>query len=227
MFVSCRELIGYNMDFQGFSPDTIDFLWGIRFNNNREWFEQHKKQYQKSLYEPMKMLAKELCSCMQDFPELECKVSRIYRDARMHPPTPYKESLWICFRTSDIMWGEQPVLFFEITPDDYSFGFLFWFPKTAQMEKFRKILISDAKPFVSIIDNLERTTDIRLSSESFKKPKPCPNPELERFFKMKNFGAFVTRNIDEKLFSPEIVKEVCDTFDVLKPLLRYCRMNLI
>ena len=102
-------------EFQGFSPETIDFLWGIRFNNNREWFEPHKKQYQQSLYEPMKALARELYPGLEDLPELECKVSRIYRDARLHPPTPYKESLWISFRASDRSWGEQPVFYFEIT----------------------------------------------------------------------------------------------------------------
>ena len=30
------------MEFTGFSPETIDFLWGIRMNNNREWFLAHK-----------------------------------------------------------------------------------------------------------------------------------------------------------------------------------------
>ena len=29
--------------FEGFSPETVDFLWGIRLNNNREWFLAHKK----------------------------------------------------------------------------------------------------------------------------------------------------------------------------------------
>lgn len=28
--------------FTGFTPETIDFLWGIRMNNNREWFLEHK-----------------------------------------------------------------------------------------------------------------------------------------------------------------------------------------
>ena len=46
--------------FTGFTPETIDFLWGIRMNNNREWFQEHKKQYVDTLYEPMKALAKEL-----------------------------------------------------------------------------------------------------------------------------------------------------------------------
>ena len=32
--------------FNGFTPAAIDFLWGIRFNNNRDWFQAHKAEYQ-------------------------------------------------------------------------------------------------------------------------------------------------------------------------------------
>ena len=46
--------------FIGFTPETIDFLWGIRMNNNRDWFLEHKKQYVSTLYEPMKALGKDL-----------------------------------------------------------------------------------------------------------------------------------------------------------------------
>ena len=46
--------------FEGFSPETIDFLWGIRFNNNREWFQSHKAEYEKHLYRPMVALAEEV-----------------------------------------------------------------------------------------------------------------------------------------------------------------------
>jgi uncharacterized protein (DUF2461 family) len=42
--------------FEGISPETVDFLWGIRMNNNREWFMAHKHDYVKKLYEPMKAL---------------------------------------------------------------------------------------------------------------------------------------------------------------------------
>ncbi len=35
--------------FDGFSPKTVDFLWGIRMNNNREWFLTHKQEYQRYL----------------------------------------------------------------------------------------------------------------------------------------------------------------------------------
>ena len=31
--------------FQGFSQEAVDFLWGVKFNNNREWFTAHKQEY--------------------------------------------------------------------------------------------------------------------------------------------------------------------------------------
>ena len=30
--------------FQGFSQGAVDFLWGVRFNNERSWFEAHKQE---------------------------------------------------------------------------------------------------------------------------------------------------------------------------------------
>ena len=42
--------------FQGFSDATIDFMWGIRFNNERSWFQAHKEDYVNCFYEPMKEL---------------------------------------------------------------------------------------------------------------------------------------------------------------------------
>ena len=87
--------------FNGYSTETVDFLWGIRFNNNREWFQANKETYTKYLYEPTKELGRHLYEPFLDTPGLLCKVSRIYRDARLHPPVPYKRA---CGSASAGMW---------------------------------------------------------------------------------------------------------------------------
>ena len=46
--------------FQGFTDETVDFLWGIRFNNDREWFAENKPIFQRAVQTPMKELAEEL-----------------------------------------------------------------------------------------------------------------------------------------------------------------------
>ena len=124
--------------FTGFTPETVDFLWGIRMNNDRDWFLAHKQQYVDSLYEPMKALGQALFQPFADSPGNICKVSRIYRDQRMHPPQPYKESLWLCIRQDCQWWGENPCLYLEINPEGVDCGFFFWKPKTAAIEDFRK-----------------------------------------------------------------------------------------
>ena len=115
--------------FTGFTPETIDFLWGVRMNNNRDWFSEHKKQYTVALYEPMKDLGRELFEPFLEKSGNIYKVSRIYRDMRMHPPEPYKDSLWICIRQDVEWWGENPCLYFEINPEGVDYGFFIWKPR--------------------------------------------------------------------------------------------------
>ena len=74
--------------FTGFTPEAFDFLWGIRLNNNRDWFLEHKKQYVTQVYEPMKALGGELFEPFAQEPGNILKVSRIYRDTRLPPPDP-------------------------------------------------------------------------------------------------------------------------------------------
>ena len=46
--------------FQGYSDATVDFLWGIRFNNDRAWFAEHKEEYLQNLYRPTQELGREV-----------------------------------------------------------------------------------------------------------------------------------------------------------------------
>ena len=73
--------------FTGFTEETVDFMWGIRFNNERTWFEAHKDIYLTKFYRPMKELGDEIYDFLQEErPDygLIRKVTRIYRDARRH-----------------------------------------------------------------------------------------------------------------------------------------------
>lgn len=73
------------MMFQGYDQQTVDFLWGIRFNNDRSWFQEHKEQYQIHLLAPTRALGEQLYDglhAMLPHEPLILKVSRIYRDAR-------------------------------------------------------------------------------------------------------------------------------------------------
>ena len=208
--------------FQGFTPETFDFLWGIRMNNNREWFLAHKQQYTDTLYQPMKELGKALFEPFLDAPGNVLKVSRIYRDARMHHPDPYKESLWICIRQDVEWWAENPCLFFEICPEGISYGFILWHPRTAALEDFRKYISAKPDEFLSLIQDTEKATGIPVTASLYKRPKVTDNPALEPYFAWKGNIACVREEApSEELFTPELISRVQTLFSQLRPLYDY------
>lgn len=208
--------------FTGFTPETMDFLWGIRMNNNRDWFTQHKGDYVRTLYEPMKELGQAVFQPFLERPGNLLKVSRIYRDARMHPPTPYKESLWLCIRRDVDWWAENPCLYFELNPEGANYGFFYWKPRTSMLEDFRRNISAKPDDFLKLISDTEAAVGQPVTAECYKRPKPTDNPALIPYFAWKGqIGC--TREIapGDKLFGSQLEEEVSGFFEALTPLYEY------
>ena len=205
--------------FQGYSPETVDFLWGIRLNNNREWFLEHKKDYVTYLYEPTKALGKELFLPFLEKSGELLKVSRIYRDARMHHPLPYKESLWICIRQDVQWWAENPCLFFEINPEGIDYGFFIWKPRPGVLKQFRRDISAKPDEFLTMIHQVEQDTGLTINAATYKRPEKCEDPRLERFFGWKEqLGCAIHEDFSEATFGPDLANRVRDLFIKLTPL---------
>ena len=211
--------------FEGFSPETVDFLWGIRMNNNREWFLEHKKDYVNYLYEPVKALGKDLFTPFLERPGNLLKVSRIYRDARMHHPVPYKESLWICIRQDVEWWAQHPCLYFEIRPEGVTYGFVLWQPTTAMMEAFRREIAARPEEFTKLIRSTEKATGVAVTADLYKRPKPAPNEALVPYFAWRNnISCAITEEVGPAMFGPELGKRAEEFLEKLIPLYEYfCR----
>ena len=212
--------------FTGFTPETIDFLWGIRMNNNRDWFLEHKKQYEDTLYQPMKSLGAELFQPFLNRTGDILKVSRIYRDARLHHPQPYKESLWICIRRDVEWWAENPCLFFEIRPEGVSYGFSLWKPKSSAMEAFRRRLAAHPEEFPEILERVQKDVGMELTAVCYKRPKEAPSQALAPYFAWKeDISLIVNEPVGEELFGPELGRRAGAFLEKLIPLYDY--FNLI
>jgi len=210
------------MAFEGYCPETVDFLWGIRMNNNREWFLSHKQQYVDTLYQPTKALGAHLFQPFLDKSGTLIKVSRIYRDARMHHPLPYKESLWICIRQDVEWWAENPCLFFEINPEGVDYGFFFWKPRPAVMKAFRHSIAKNPEPFLKMMKKVEKTTGMSLSAEEYKRPEVCLEKRLARFYLWKSNLAIIRHeDFGPDTFGPELGDRVREFFRKLIPLYEY------
>ena len=209
--------------FTGFTPETIDFLWGIRMNNNRDWFLEHKKQYVDTLYQPMKELGEQLFQPFLERPGDLLKVSRIYRDARLHHPDPYKESLWICIRR-DVgdWWAENPCLLFEIRPDGVNYGFSLWHPKTAAMETFRQPITARPEEFLKLLHAVQKDAGMEVTASCYKRPKQAPSERLQPYFGWKgDIDLIVHEDVSPAIFGPELGVRVGEFLQKLVPLYDY------
>ena len=211
--------------FQGYSQETVDFMWGIRFNNERGWFLAHKDDYQQHLLAPTRELGQAvyegLSAALPQEP-LILKVSRIYRDARLHHPDPYKESLWLCIRQDVEWWAENPCLFFEINPEGVSYGFTLWHPRTAAMEEFRKYISAYPDEFLHLIAQAEAAVGQPDTAQLYKRPKETDNPALAPYFAWKGgIECIRHKDVGDEMFGAELENEVADFFAKLTPLYTY------
>ncbi len=205
--------------FEGFSPETVDFLWGIRLNNNREWFLEHKDQYIKTLYEPMKALGAEVFQPFWERPGDLLKVSRIYRDARLHHPLPYKESLWLCIRKDVQWWAENPCLFLEINPQGIQYGFCYLKPRVSAMAAFRQEIALRPEPFLELLRRTEAAVGLPVTAQCYRRPKPAPRPELAPFFAwMREIGCIRQEAFGSDTFDAGLAERVRGMFRELIPL---------
>ncbi len=208
--------------FEGFRPETMDFLWGIRLNNNRDWFMAHKAEYQQFLYEPMKALAQEVFSHFQDVPNMAHKLSRIYKDARLHPAVPYKESLWFSMRPEDLPWSEQPTLYLEVNPQGCHFGAVLYTPKREIMDRFRQRLVDAPEEFPTLVKKLEQASGVQFYGDPYYRKKPCPVPEAEAYYNLKNLQFVESIEPGDVMFSHDLADRVIAVLKALYPFYEYC-----
>ena len=212
--------------FTGFTDATVDFMWGIRFNNERSWFEANKEVYVKEFYEPMKALGGELYEFVRekrpDY-DLTCKVSRIYRDARrLFGRGPYKDHLWFSIRQPAEEWVDKPTFWFELTPETWSYGMGFWVSKPATMAKLRNRIDRDPAAMEKLTRKLNGQSEFVLNTADYKKPRSqAPSEILEPWYRAKYFSIGHEEKLTEELFSREIVDRLKQGYEFLLPYYDY------
>lgn len=211
--------------FQGFTNETIDFLWNIRFNNEKTWFEAHKDEYKTVLERPMRDLAHAVYEGFVESSDrlgLELHISRIYRDARrLHGRGPYKDHLWFSLRRPSEEWTVNPTYWFEITPETWSYGLGYYQAKALTMMKFRARIDKDPRPLKKLDSALRGQSEFILEGSAYARPKRDPNEPLSHWYNKKNFSLIHEEKIGEDLFSPALPERLVRGFEFFLPYYEY------
>ncbi len=216
--------------FNGFSKETIIFLNQLLVNNNKSWFETHKKDYENFVLQPLKNIVIALNDSMlaidpffETRPMINKTISRIYRDTRFSKDkSPFKTSCWITFKRPKKDWKDAPAYFFEITPEMYRYGMGFYCATPKTMALFRNLIDEKTSDFKKAITFYEKQKTFVLEGEKYKRTLNDTLPkDIQEWYQRKNFYLVCTREIDDHLFSPKLLDKLKENFETLSGLYQF------
>jgi len=211
--------------FTGFTPETIDFMWSLRMNNNKVWFDANKERFKEDFQIPMKALGKEVYDrIMEDYGKRGFihKVSRIYRDARrVRDGEPYRSHLWFSIENPSDEWTSSPGFWFELSPEDWSYGLGYYQARATTMAKFRARIDNNPKKFEKLIAPLEKQDEFVLDGDEYKREKEAPSQKTASWYNRKSFSLFHRQLNGDELFSPELADRIVSGYQFLMPFYDY------
>jgi uncharacterized protein (TIGR02453 family) len=217
-------------------PSTLRFLKELKRNNNKPWFDAHRKQYEaaKSDFEVfIQSVLDKHGKNDPDLKELTAKkcIFRINRDIRFSKDkSPYKTN----FGASMDKGGRKSRLggyYFQLQPGKSFLGGGIWMPQPDNLRKIRQEIdycldeftkILSAKKFKAVYKELYIGEDIQLTKvpQGFEKNNPAAE-----YLKFKSW--LVLADIDDKtLTSKDLLNKTVEAFNVMQPFVKFLNRPL-
>lgn len=210
---------------------TLKFLKELRKNNNKPWFDAHRKEYEAAKSDFASFIQAVIDKHSKSDPTIKSIVAkdcmfRINRDIRFSKDkSPYKTNMG-----AYINRGGKKSLFggyyFHCEPGQCFVGGGLWMPMPPELSKvrqeidynfaaFKKIITS--KKFKAVYKDLSHDPEYVLSR--VPKGYETDNPAAE-YLKMKSFVSMTSLK-DSELTSKGLVKKTTAAFEALQPLIEF------
>ena len=144
--------------FAGFPLEGVGFLRKLKKNNNRQWFQNHKPEYDEYVKLPMQSLIASMSEPMASLaPEIHIdskrNMFRIYRDTRFSKDKrPYKTNAAAVFHPKG-HWGNSAGYYLSIETDGIYAGGGIYMPSGDHPKRIRHAIGDNPKEFLSIVTN--------------------------------------------------------------------------
>jgi len=142
------------VEFKGFDKKALTFLKSIQENNNKEWFEAHKSEYERLILEPSRAFVVEMGEHLQALvptinaePKINKSLYRIYRDTRRMGANkaPIKHRIGFIFWQGNTKRMQSSAFYMHFSPEELMVAVgVRWFEKP-MLDAFREYILNDEK----------------------------------------------------------------------------------
>jgi len=219
----------------GFSPQTLKFLRALKRNNRREWFHEHRAEYDTHVHGPMvaivEQLAVDFARVAPDFvasPKLS--MFRPWRDTRFSAnKAPLKTNVAAVFPHRALGRMQGAGLYFEVAPEHVWIGGGMYSPDSATLHAVRAHIASKhralsgilrAPAFTKTLGGLQGETTSRVP-RGFDAAHPAVDLIRHKQFlaAREEAPAFAAR--------PDFYKQLLATFEAMVPFVRFLNQPVI
>lgn len=138
-------------DFQGFPKELIAFFEDLKENNSKEWFDNHKQDYEDFVKQPsiefvisMGEKLKQITPRVNALPQVNKSLFRINRDTRFsRDKSPYKTNLGLWFWEGNRARMECPGFYFHLEDRNLMLGAGHYNFTPELLQKYREAVVDD------------------------------------------------------------------------------------
>jgi uncharacterized protein (TIGR02453 family) len=202
---------------------SLEFLKKLALNNNRDWFNAHKKEF-KSVEADIKIVYSTVFNNLKVHDDVDTmKLFRIYRDVRFSKnKLPYKTHFGGSFsRVKPALRGGY---YLHIAPNDESFiATGFWEPNKEDLLRIRKEIEMDDEEIRNII-NQSSLKDIwgnLIGDELVSAPRGFDKNHKAIDLIRKKQYIFTKKFTDKDVLSENFIYEVNIAFKAIRPYFNY------
>ena len=207
---------------QAIPKNTISFLKELKLNNNREWFNENKDQFN-TIQSQVKIFAQEVNDSLNVSDNIEkIKIFRIYRDLRFSKDkTPYKKNIGMAFhRAKPELRGGY---YLEISADESFIAVGFWNPNKEDLLRIRKEIEIDGQEFKRIVNQKKikeiwgdlKGDEVKTSPKGF-----TSDHEYIDLIKKKQF-IFIKKLKEKDILDEKFQNELVNYFESIRPFFDY------
>ena len=217
-----------------FSVGTFDFLETLAANNKRDWFADHKQDYEDQVRSPALALIEAVGKNLPQFAphftadsrKMGGSLMRVYRDTRFgKDKTPYKTNIGIQFRHETGKDVHAPAYYVHISAAQCFIGVGIWHPQSDTLLNIRQLIADKPELWLAARDDAQFSRWFALAGDSLKTaPRGfAKDHAMIEDLRRKDFIAIseiAPALIEQKGFSDM----VCDYFKAGQPLMQFlCR----
>jgi len=228
--------------FTQFSPKAFTFLRGLKKNNRKEWFEEHRAEYEQYLKAPLAQLIEELDVQLATIaPEIigspRKSAFRIHRDVRFSKDkSPYKTHVacWFFHRDAGHGVGSEAAhggagFYFHMAPEGSFCGGGIWMPPRPALNKVRQALVDDLEGWEELVlapsfrrrfGELDTEAMLTRPPRGFSADHPAA-----RWLRYQTFTAGCALSVEE-VTSPKLPRLLARHFAAATPFVRWLNAAL-